>query len=163
MGDPRNAMDLKPGYRGRAYAVLGNYPAAARDLERTIALNPHDASSLLWLHIVHMRTGKDDAGWLKQKVMGHDLHKWPGLALSYFLSRTSAKDLVTFAQTSPDTARQEQRCDAWFYLGEEALAHGDRKGARDLFRQAVTGCDAVDFEWAPAKVELLRLEGSFKG
>jgi len=150
------------GYRGRAYAVLGNYAAAARDLGRTIALNPQDASSLVWLHIVHMRTGKEDARWLKQKAVSQDLHKWPGVVLSYFLRRTSAKDLVTFAQTDPNTARDEQRCDAWFYLGEEALARGDRPAARDLLRKTVTGCDAVDYEWAPAAVELRRLDGSFK-
>ena len=128
--DPKN--DTLTGYRGRAYAILGNYAAAARDLERTVALNPHDASSVLWLHIVHMRTGRDDIRWLKQKAAGHDLHHWPGLVISYFLNGTSAKDLVRFAQTNPETAHAEQRCDAWFYLGEEAMAHTDRGTARNL-------------------------------
>lgn len=152
---PRN--DTALGFRGRAYAVTANYAAAARDLERAIALNHGDTPSLMWLHLVHLRTASADGEWLKRQAQGRDLKRWPGPALSYFLGRMPAEALVRFALTDKDTAQAEQRCDAWFYLGQEALAHGDRENARGLFRKTVTGCDALDFEWAPAQIELRRL------
>ena len=65
--------------------------------------------------------------------------------------------MVQFAQTSTETAAAYQKCDGWFYLAEEAAAHGNRDRARDLFRETIGNCDAVDYEWDTAQIELRRL------
>jgi lipoprotein NlpI len=150
--------DTAFGYRGRAYAVLGNFEVADRDLERTLTLRPADRSSVLWLHLVHMRMGKKDDAWLRKQAGNLRLDRWPGPAISYFLGKMSADDMVRFALRSPEVAKGHQRCDGWFYLGEEALAHQDMARARNLFRQTVSRCNAVDYEWDTAQIELRRIE-----
>ena len=153
-GDDAQAFEL----RGRAYAALGNFDQGRPDLERSLALAPAEPATLLWLHIVHMRTGEDDANWLRSHAADADLTRWPGPAIEYFLGRKSADDMVQTGLTSPDTAKAYQRCDGWFYLGEEALARGDKAAAADLFRRTVAGCNALDYEWDTAQAELKRLE-----
>jgi lipoprotein NlpI len=145
------------GLRGRSLAVLGRYDPAARDLERATALSPNDAAIVLWLHIVHLRTHRDDRAWFGARVAHLNLNRWPGPALAYFAGQIPADDMTSIALKSVATARWHQRCDGWFYLGEEAAARGDTAKARELFRQTVTHCNAVDYEWDAAHIELKRL------
>jgi len=149
--------DTAFGYRGRGYAIAGNYSAARRDLERALALRPTDRSSLLWLHLVHMRVGENDEPWLRKQAATLKLEHWPGPVISYFLGTKSADELLQIALHSPETARGHQRCDGWFYLGEEALARKKILRARYLFQKTVGRCNATDYEWNSARVELRRM------
>lgn len=153
--DPRDSVIL--GYRGRAYALTGNYQLARRDLEKALLEEPEDTSSLLWLHIVRMRTGQNDISWLKKKMAKTNTRRWPAPVLKYFSGKMSAEGMLNIALTSADTAKMHQRCDGWFYLGEEALARKDVAHARTLFKKTVSGCDAVDYEWIPARMELAHI------
>lgn len=149
--------DVGFGLRGRAFAIIGNLSAARRDLEHTNVLNPNDTSTVLWLHLVHMRLREKDDAWLRKRATVLALNRWPGPVISYFLGSKQARDIVNIALNDPKTATFHQRCDAWFYLGEDALAHNDVPRATRLFRKTVNGCNAVDYEWVAAKAELNRI------
>ncbi|HEY1632078.1 MAG TPA: tetratricopeptide repeat protein [Rhizomicrobium sp.] len=145
------------GLRGRVQAVLGRTDMARGDLEHAIAMRPRSTIDQVWLHIVHLRLKQDDRAWLAGAAGRLDLGEWPGPALAYFAGQIPADDMTQIALKSASTAKWHQRCDAWFYLGEEAAARGDDARARDLFRQTVSRCNALDFEWDAAKMELKRL------
>lgn len=151
--EPNNAL----GFRGRLYAAQGRYEDARRDLERWLIQNPADIISVVWLHIVHMRQGEKDSEWLRGQAATLNLKQWPGPAIAYFLGTETADQMVQFAQTSAETMAAYQKCDGWFYLAEEAVAHGDREKARALFRRTIESCNAVDYEWDTAQIELRRL------
>lgn len=153
--DDNNGYSL----RGRALAVIGRYQTAQADLEKALALAPGCMPVLVWLHIVHLRTHVDDRDWLRTAWKPKADAGWPGPALNYFVDAIDSPSLVHIALTSDGTKKMHQRCDGWFYLGEEAMAHGDTGAARALFRRTATNCNAVDYEWAPARVELKRMAG----
>ncbi|MGA7710844.1 MAG: hypothetical protein WCA81_03005 [Rhizomicrobium sp.] len=146
------------GLRGRAHAVMGHYASSQRDLEQAVNIDPRDVSSLLWLHLLHMKMHKDDGAWLRKRVAIVYLKEWPGPVIEYFLGKKTAADIVHIALTSTTVAEFHQRCDGWFYLGEETLARGDVGGAALQFRKTATHCNAVDYEWPAAMVELRMLE-----
>ena len=148
------------GARGRDLAALGRYAEARRDLERAIAIDPRCVSNLVWLHIVHLRTGEDDRAWIVKISQGMAYPDWPGTAWDYFRGRIGAAQMLHIALTGAYTAKMHQRCDGWFYLGEEAVARHDVAVARALFRKTAERCNAVDFEWSTAKMELRRLGGA---
>ncbi len=149
--------DVAFGLRGRAYAILENYGAARRDLESALALNPADRSSLLWLHLVHMHFGEDDIEWLRKQSRKVNVKYWPGPVIEYFLGSRTANDIVHIALNDQNTALAHQRCDGWFYLGEDALAHNDISRAKQLFQKTANGCNPIDYEWNAAKMELKRI------
>jgi len=142
--------------RGRALAVLGRLDLARADLEKAMALEPA-GSTVVWLHIVHLKFGENDSDWLAQRyaAMHHDT--WQAQVVAYFTGTTSADALIRFAQTDAGTAQAYQRCDAWFYLGEDALSRGDTARASELFHETISRCDALDYEWDVAHIELKNL------
>lgn len=152
LGGSANAYHL----RGRAEFMLGAYDAALNDIRQGMELSDREPSTVLWLHLVRLRMGTPDADELRRNVKGVSA-EWPQPVLLYFLGKLSADEMVNIGLTSNQTANAYQRCDGWFYLGEEALAHGDKDKARALFAKTVQGCDALDFEWAMAQGELRRL------
>jgi lipoprotein NlpI len=152
LGPTANAYHM----RGRAEFILGAYDAALNDIRQGMELSDREPSTVLWLHLVRMRMGTPDADELRRNAKDVSAD-WPQPALLYFLGKLSAGEMVNIGLTSNQTANAYQRCDGWFYLGEEALAHGDKAAARTLFAKTVQGCDALDFEWAMAQGELQRL------
>jgi len=145
------------GLRGRVEAVLGRTGMARGDLEHAIAIRPRSTIDYVWLHIVHLRQKIDDRAWLAGAAMRLDLGEWPGPAFAYYAGQIPADDMTQIALKSASTAKWHQRCDGWFYLGEEAAARGDEAHARELFRKTVSSCNALDYEWDAAKLELKRL------
>ena len=145
-------------YRGRAYALLGRYDLAIGDLAREFKLFP-DMPTALWLYLAKRKAGHDDRTSLRDEVRSSDLKRWPGPAIRYFLGQISGAELERIARSDPNVHYFHQSCDAWFYLGEEALANGDRARARSYFQKTVSNCDAVDYERDAAVLELERLGG----
>ncbi|MDE2184582.1 MAG: tetratricopeptide repeat protein [Alphaproteobacteria bacterium] len=165
LADLNSAIKLDPsdyrlyGFRGHVLAEQGRYEAARADFEHTLKIEPRDLSTLVWLHITHLKLGQDDGAWLKTKAAAADSKPWPGPALAFFAGVLSERDLIHLALVSSQTRIEHQRCDGWFYAGEAALAQGMKKHAEELFQKTVDGCNPNDYEWVPAKMELRRLRG----
>ena len=154
--DPRNGDFVFD--RGRDYAIVGDYVAAGRDLERADAMQPDDPPTVMWLHIVHMHLNADDSSWLKLHAARLGGGRWPTPAILYFAGKKSASEIIDIALHSPETTRAYQRCDAWFYLGEDDLRLRKISDARSMFKKTIDNCNAVDFEWPAAQMELKHLQ-----
>jgi lipoprotein NlpI len=143
--------------RGRLYVLTKQFELARHDLEAANSLAPDDVSGVMWLHILHIKTNRDDAAWLRESMTKLSETEWPAPALDYFLGKKTGKQIVDIALHSHDTIYFRQMCDAWFYLGEDALRHGDKGSAREFFQRTVKSCTAEDFEWDAAASELREL------
>jgi len=153
--DPGNTEAL--GYRGRAFTLLGRYPEAIADLTRATDSDPDNLSTVLWLYLAQRKNGKDGGAWLRKHTQSLDLKPWPGSAIQYFLGNFSMDTLQSIVDADPHMDVMRQKCDAWFYLGEDALIRGDKDKARQLLMRTISGCDGVDYEWDAAQLELKRL------
>ena len=122
------------------------------------AENPHAFYTAFWRHIAARRDGHEDAGselaaWLE----GRERKDWPAPLGRYLIGEIGEAALLE-AATAEDPARQaERRVEAYFYIGEIALAAGDEGKARQSFDAALeTGAESF-VEYLAARAERARL------
>lgn len=144
-------------YRGRAYTLTGRLDDGIADLTKGLDISPDDLSSNIWLYIALRKAGKDAQTSLRTRTASLDLKPWPGAAIQYYLGQLPADTLEKIGFEDPNNRVWRQECDAWFYLGEDALARGDKDKARELFHKTTANCDSVDYEWGAAQLELKQL------
>lgn len=118
--------------RGYSEFLLGDFAAAEPDLATGAAINPNASA---WAFLARARLGKADAAQRFVEETGKlPRASWIGEAAK--LLQANAPD-AQMLQLAGDDA--EKRCDVYFYLGELALAKGDRPRGKALFE---TGADA---------------------
>jgi lipoprotein NlpI len=148
--------------RGRIRFEQGDHAAAAADFvtaDAAAALKgQRDPYLLLWLHIARLRSGAADPADLRRRLGKTDLAAWPGPVARHFLGETSADAILTAAEAAPDALpRNEQLCEAYFYLGEAELAAGRVESGEALLRKAAATNATWIAEWNSARAELARL------
>src|SRR3977135_2620194 len=105
IADYSTVIGLQPDYaqawysRGRAQFALGMFPAATEDLVHSIALDPSDGYSVLWLHLARSNTRTPDVAELERNSRKLDLAAWPGPLINLYLGKT------TSAQAGAESAR----------------------------------------------------------
>jgi len=145
------------GGRGQAYFDLGQFDKAEADLSTAADQEPKVAYNPLWLFLAQSRQNKDAKAELDRRAEKLDLKSWPGPVVDFYRGRIGANDVMAAAGRGDAKAQRDQRCEAGFYLGEQALLSGDKDEARRLLGQAVGNCDRRFIEYAGAKAELGRL------
>ena len=161
--DYDEALRLTPGdteilgARGNAYFYLGQYDKAETDLAAAADRDPKMGYYPLWLYLAQRHQGKDGKAELEKRAAKLDLQAWPGPIAEFYRGRSSAGTVLTAAGAGDAKARDDQQCEADFYLGEHALLDGDKEQARHLLGQAADNCDRRFIEYAGAKAELDRL------
>ncbi len=148
-------------YRGNANFFLGRFAVAARDYERSLAIDPSNIYPALWLYLTRARAGGNAAQELSRNAKKLDVFYWPGPVISLFLGKTTPKKELAATRDPflPKLARLDQACEAYFYVGQYFLLRGERDEAVRLFREALA-TNAKDFiEYDAAKAELERLGG----
>jgi lipoprotein NlpI len=154
---PANAPPISK--RGRALVLMNKLEKGIADLKEALRIDPDEGYTMIWLYIANRKAGIDDAAWLKSRADKATADEWSGRVLLYFAGRVSDEDLITFAQTNEKTRAAEQSCDGWFFVGEVALLNGDREKAARMFRETISHCTSVDYEYPAAKTELARIAG----
>ncbi len=166
--DYDHALELAPEYlsalrgRARAHFYQGDFTAAAADYRRVLGLGPASLYSRLWFHIALKRSGQD-GGQAFRELSPAYLEAWPGPIIRLFLGEVTPAQVVEGLETggNVDTknarARLERACEAYFFLGEDALIRGERERAVDYFRKAVATGITEFVEYTASKVELARL------
>jgi tetratricopeptide (TPR) repeat protein len=153
----RKATDASYGQRGWANLNAGRFAAAAGDLERSLA---HDAAQPLWvlaLHLARARAKQDDAAELARNAAKLDLDAWPDSLVAFFLGKKSAGQVLAAAATGGEKQQRGKSCVASFFLGEDALLHGNAAEAQRLFRRAGETCPPNMIQLSAAKAELSRM------
>ncbi len=165
IADFDSAIKLTPNFsdplisRGRIALFHSNRPAAAaQDLAEGVRLDPKDVYAAIWLHIARARSGSDD----RQELVGNAERPapgpWPAPLLNLFLGKTTAEGLrAVAAEAKDDSTRQEQLCEADFYIGILKLEKHAVKDAKNFLSAAADHCPVGMLEKPAAKAELARL------
>jgi tetratricopeptide (TPR) repeat protein len=136
--------------RGLFRLQLGKFEGAAADLRRALELDPNQVYSVFLLAIAERETGHAEAGQAAiQEARRHaDPNDWPAKILRYWGGELTAEELVAAAD------KDGQRCEAFYYVGEQVHATEGAAAARAWFEKCV-GVDEPDFtEYRLAKWRL---------
>jgi lipoprotein NlpI len=165
VADYDQAIRLAPAYpdpvtsRGRIELFHSNNPAAAaKDLATGVRLDPKDVYAAIWLHIARARTVTEDHAELAANAEKLGAGDWPWPVVQLFLG-AATPDAVLKAAAAADNeqTRQEQMCEANFYLGMFRLEKKAPDEAKTLIAAAADKCPADMLEKSAAKAELVRL------
>ncbi len=129
--DSRNEEALVA--RGYSRFILGEYAAAEPDLAVGARINPNAAA---WTFLARTHMGRQDANeqfiYDAQAARSGD---WAVYTAGMMKAGAPEHDLLRFAGVDA-----EKRCNIYFYLGEVALAKGDRARAKELFLKGADAC-----------------------
>ena len=162
--DLNHALELNPKDPGILWArgitrfLLGQFQAAKDDLSLSLSLRPEDPSSAIWLYLASSRSGKDAKNELKTRSAALKSTGWPGPAIQMYLGSLSAKDLLSSATVVDGKKSNNQSCQAYFYIGEDALLRGKLAEAKKLFQKSITAGSTGSYEYIAAMAELDRLK-----
>jgi tetratricopeptide (TPR) repeat protein len=145
--------------RAREALYLGELSSAVDEMRSALKLDPANAYSVVWLHMIRARKGDDDSDELVTNVAHLDRNAWPWPVVALF-SGTQTPELVHAAALSAkdDRTRAEQMCEADFYIGMFQAEKGATQEARQLLGAALNECSPQFIEYEGAKQELRRLE-----
>jgi lipoprotein NlpI len=141
--------------RGRAKFYQGRFAAGADDFAKALTLQRTDAYAALWLHLARSRSGKPAPDELRDNAEQLDHAKWPWPLVAAYLGTPDIESMQAAAAQDPAEAK-DRKCEAAFYLGEDALLSGGTAAASELLQQAVTLCAKDSLEYYAARFELDR-------
>jgi len=141
--------------RGRVNLYSGALPEALADLDQASELDPKFAYTALWLDIANKRSRLSSR--LAQAVKQIDMTRWPAPLIRLYLGQSSPSAALAAADDPDAVTKNDQICEANFYMGELALQQGKKDGAKRLFSLAVADCPKTFFEYEGATAELKAL------
>lgn len=153
--DPKDAHIL--GGRGVTHFYLGDFKAAEEDIERSLKLVPTDAYSAIWFYLAQARGGRNAQAELHKNSAVLKAPGWPVLVIRMYLRSAKPEDMLASAKDADAKKNNKQQCQAFFYLGEDALLHGHPVEARKLFQRAISTAAVGTYEYIGAMVELDRM------
>jgi lipoprotein NlpI len=153
--DPNNAQAFSG--KGRALFYLGRLGDARAAFATAVKVAPKDMYNALWLYLARSRAGQNGKEELAANAKNLDANEWPRPIVQLYLGAVTPKNVLASAADSDPKKNRERNCEAYFYLGEQALIRGDRQEAIRLF-QATLETDVTNFiEYQAAQAELKRL------
>ncbi len=163
IADYDQAISINPSYansyweRGYVETYLGHFRAAHADFERAFELGLRSIYGVLFDHVALVRDGRAAESRLRDRIVNLDTSSWPAPVVRYFIGQISVDDVLTAAKDSDPKVEREHLCEAYYYLGVQALARNERVEAVRLFRLAL-GTGVTTFqEYKAARAEMTRL------
>ena len=80
-----------------------------------------------------------------------------------YLGFLKPQDVLASAKDANAKKDSEQHCEAYFYLGEDALLHGHPVEARKLFQQSISTGAAEKYAYEGAEAEIGRMNTRTQG
>ena len=153
---PNNADAMRARAQAEIYAERIS-PAIA-DLTAAVNLQASNAYLAIWLHIARMRAGLVNLKELAANTEKIDRTQWPWPLVALFLGASTPETIHPAARSfGAESDRNDQVCEADFYLGVHRLANGQRAEAKRLFEAVVTTCPRRNYEYQMGRVEFERL------
>jgi lipoprotein NlpI len=152
--------------RGWLRFYLGQFAGAGDDFRKALDLDPKNAGAAIAAYLAQSRAGTPGQSDLRQRALTLDLQKWPGAVVRLYLDSTSADSVLPAAHNADAATDRRLQCEAYFYLGEDALLHGRRAEAVRLLQAAIKTGEATaasSSACAAAQTELNRLSVSQPG
>jgi lipoprotein NlpI len=149
--------------RGRARFLKEDFAAAAQDFEMARSKRDNNPYAALRLYLSNARLGKatakPDTKPLEAAMLKYDLGAWPMPIAALTLGKISEQDFQQLLQVKDPAAATMRSCETHYYLGEFALAKGDKAAALGHFRAVDAKGASLSIECTDAVVELKRLGG----
>jgi lipoprotein NlpI len=126
--------------RGHARFLSGRYAEALddfRNAERSNDLGLNREFIAIWQALAELRLGKDPAPRLAERLKGGEGKRWPGAVLRLLAGKARGDEVLQEAADGTPDEQAANLCEAYFYLGQLALAKGDKAGAAGWFRKSV--------------------------
>ena len=161
LADYDEAVRLNPRYplafrnRARIHFYRGDFAAAAEDFRTAEPIDRANAYSLIWRYVAEARAGVVDRAGL-HNGLAFLREGWPKPLVLHYLGRMS-EAAVLAAAAADARNRQEQECEAHFFLGQQHILAGANEAAVASLRQALALCPRHMVEYHATRVELSRL------
>jgi lipoprotein NlpI len=155
--DPRVAR-----YRsmGLSFFYLGRMEKSAEAMAKAVNAAPQEMYAAVWRYLAQAKSSGRQAA---ERELGDNTAKlketkWPRAVIDFYLGKNSEKALYE-ATANPDAKKKnEQLCEANFYVAEAKLLSGNQQEAIPLLRAANKDCPPTSVEFHGASAELKRLE-----
>lgn len=149
--------------RGRARFLKEDFAAAAQDFELARTKRDDNPYAALRLYLSNARLGKagakPDTKPLEIAMQKYDLGAWPMPIAALTIGKISDSDFQQLLRVKDPIAATMRACEAQYYLGEFALAKGDKAAAMTHFRAVDAKGAGLSIECIDATVELKKLGG----
>jgi tetratricopeptide (TPR) repeat protein len=150
--------------RGYAEFLAARYDAAAADFDKALELGASSRADdvlwlpyqIAWLHLAHARAGQDDTKQLESLAGKVNVKQWPGTLIGYFLGQIKLEDVS--GASSHGAMGRSRECNLSLFVGEGALARGNREQARPSILRAREVCNVHTLQYVVAGVELDRMK-----
>ena len=163
LADYDMAVGLNPRYalafrnRARVHFYRGDFAAAAADFHVAEDIDSGNAYSLIWRYFAEARSGTTDPASL-HRALPALRDGWPKPIVLYLLGRMEAVAALAAAGAAADErVRQEQLCEAHFFIGQQHILAGADDAARAALKQALALCPRHVVEYHATRVELRRI------
>jgi len=154
--DPKVARYKSMGF---TLFYLGRTEKSAEAMAQAIHAAPQDMYAIVWRYLTRAKNGDlqsasvelgNHAAKLKER-------KWPMAVIDFYLGKSGEKTVYESANYPDPKTKNEQLCEANFYVAEAKLLGGNSKDAVSLLRGARKDCPATSVESHGASLELRRL------
>lgn len=143
INDFNKGIDLDPedwtGFIGRGFTFLyANKPdKAIADFETSFKIHPSHYGSL-WLFLAKEKNNRDGGTELKKyKEENIKDTKWPFPAIQLYLGEITPEDCLAASAHEIVLKEKMQKCEAYCFIGEFYLLHGDAKKAKEYLQKSV--------------------------
>ncbi|WP_407120149.1 tetratricopeptide repeat protein [Bradyrhizobium sp. STM 3561] len=146
------ALDPKPAYlkaRGVFQFELGDFKASATDLLRVLETND-SAYVMLFRYLARARAGEAAASELEGNARRLNDKSWPFPVIELLAGKRSPEATLAAA------TKQEETCEANFYIGESYILSAKKELAQKALRAAADTCPKSFVEFNVALAELKR-------
>lgn len=171
--DYTQAIKVNPGFgyleRGSAYYRLGKYKEAVEDFKKAIEKRPDYDYPRLYTLVTAKRISEDmwKTAMEEQKsyILASKSSEWSRTLLKYVLGLggfTEEDLLAAAAKGKNPTEINGQKCEAYYFIGEQMEWKGDRKGALEYFKKSIDtrASDYIEYGNAEALLKRTREDAS---
>lgn len=143
--------------RGLAHFFQSDWKKSSVDIGQAITIGGVDPYRSLWRALALARGGESWQALLTADASHLDLTEWPGPVVRFLLGEIPEAQVLSEAWHEEPRLAKQRQCEAYFYLGQQALIRGEAERARDLFEKSVAEGVPDFLEYRGARVELLRM------
>ncbi len=156
--------DLAMSFRNRGIAAFVDrrFSQAKQDCAEAVRQDPKDGHNLIWLYLATARDGQPDKAQFEGQAATLDLAKWPGQEIEFLRGSSTREALLAASHDENSYKEREQRCSAYFLIGQCELLRGDLLQAASSFRKATEFVATNCLEYLAAEAELHDLNADNK-
>jgi lipoprotein NlpI len=154
--DPKVARYKSMGF---TLFYLGRMEKSAEAMAQAIHAAPQDMYAIVWRYLTRAKNGDFQSASVELGNHAAKLkeRKWPMAVIDFYLGKSGEKTVHESANYPDPKTKNEQLCEANFYVAEAKLLGGNSKDAVSLLRAARKDCPATSVESHGASLELRRL------